>query len=103
MKILRSFLTILLLLFVMVTEAHYVYGVNTIDGYSNFIYGNYSQAFGKFYNYDEPVASNSNGDFVFEIKDGKVILTGYIGSDTYVVLPNNYNGDDYEIGDIIYF
>ena len=102
MKILRSFLTILLLLFVMVTEAHYVYGVNTIDGYSNFIYGNYSQAFGKFYNYDEPVASNSNGDFVFEIKDGKVILTGYIGSDTYVVLPNNYNGDDYEMGDNVF-
>ena len=37
------------------------------------------------------------GDYVFQITDGTNYLRDYIGVDTELSLPENYNGDDYEI------
>jgi len=37
------------------------------------------------------------GDYLFYIKS-YITLVGYLGNDEYLVLPDNFNGDDYSIG-----
>ena len=38
------------------------------------------------------------GDYAFKTKDGVHYLTGYIGDDTELTLPNDYQGENYQIG-----
>ena len=42
---------------------------------------------------------NFIGDYAFKTKDGVHYLTGYIGDDTELTLPNDYQGENYQIGE----
>ena len=39
----------------------------------------------------------NNGDYLFYTRDGKNFLVGYIGDEISFVLPQNYNGESYQI------
>lgn len=43
------------------------------------------------------------GDFVFATIDGVNTLVAYLGNDTEVVLPEDYNGESYGIGDAAFY
>ena len=47
---------------------------------------------------DKVVNGLIEGDFAFKEANGKYYLTGYLGNDTHVVLPDKYNGQGYVIG-----
>ena len=49
--------------------------------------------------YADKVANGTiDGDFIFNKTNGKYYMTGYLGNDTHVVLPDKYNGQGYVIG-----
>ena len=43
------------------------------------------------------------GDFVFSTVGGKHTLVAYLGNATEITLPDNYNGEDYTIGDDVFY
>ena len=43
------------------------------------------------------------GDFQFHTSDNIHSLVNYIGEDTEIILPDNYNGENYEIGNYAFF
>lgn len=51
--------------------------------------------------------TNANDDiidgFVFRVTDGTPTLSGYIGNDSIITLPANYNGASYTIGDDAFY
>ena len=47
---------------------------------------------------DKVINGTIDGDFIFNKTNGKYYLTGYLGNDTHVVLPDKYNGQGYIIG-----
>ena len=49
-------------------------------------------------NYVEFVEVFSSGDYVFTLTDGVYALAGYTGSETDIVLPDDFNGNNYVIG-----
>ena len=53
--------------------------------------------------YADNVINASNGsiedNFIFGVVSGKNILTGYLGEDEALILPANYKGEDYVIGE----
>ena len=47
---------------------------------------------------DKVINGTIEGDFIFNKTNGKYYMTGYLGNDTHVVLPDKYNGQGYVIG-----
>ncbi|MBO5881301.1 MAG: leucine-rich repeat domain-containing protein, partial [Paraprevotella sp.] len=47
---------------------------------------------------DKVINGTIDGDFIFNKTNGKYYMTGYLGNDTHVVLPDKYNGQGYVIG-----
>ena len=45
----------------------------------------------------------TNGGFLFTTSNGEHYLVNYIGEDTEISLPNNYNGEDYKIADYAFW
>ena len=43
------------------------------------------------------------GDYVFRTIDGKHYLIAYLGNDTEIIFPENYDGNDYFIGDKLFY
>ena len=46
--------------------------------------------------------SDIQGNFVFNTTDGTHTLTAYTGNDSIITLPENYNGENYSIGDYLF-
>ncbi len=64
--------------------------LNIIKGSSNYGYIAY-------YAYKILSGENING-FYFDENNGEYILTGYLGNETNLILPDNYKGAGYKIG-----
>ena len=60
-----------------------------------------SSSYGDVGYYADKVINVDNfiGDYAFKTKDGVHYLTGYIGDDTELTLPNDYQGENYQIGE----
>ena len=68
---------------------------STDNGYIAYYAGNVVNA---------PGATNVDiaGDYVFSAKDGKYTLLAYLGDDAEIVLPEEYNGDSYTVGESVF-
>ena len=69
----------------------------------------FDNAYGTLYSYfnSYPAIVNAPngevvGDFVFSTVDGVNTLAGYLGSATEIILPEDYNGEEYGIGESVF-
>ena len=76
-------------------------GLRAVINFSNLTFSLYSSSYGHIAYYAFKVINVPNcsveGDFIFRKIDSVNTLCGYIGNDTAIVLPNNYNGENYVI------
>lgn len=87
------------------------YNLKTVNNLSDLIFTAGSTDYGYIAHYADNVTNNSTGEgggeggsteidgFTFAVINGINTLTGYTGNNQEVVLPANYNGGSYEIGD----
>ena len=80
------------------------YGCNNLKlviNYSDLPLQRGSSSYGYVGYYADRVINVDNfiGDYAFKTKDGVNYLTGYIGDDTELTLPNDYQGENYQIGE----
>lgn len=77
--------------------------LKTVVNFSSLVFTKGSEGYGYVASEASRVINAPNGsminDFVFSTVDGRHALVGYVGSDKDVVLPENYKGENYLIGD----
>ena len=81
-------------------------GLKTVVNLSNLTFSQGSSDYGYVAYYANKVINAPGGDvvgdFVFFTSDGKHTLAGYLGNETEITLPDNYNGENYAIGDNVF-
>ncbi len=78
-----------------------------VINFSNLVFELWSSNNGYIAYYADEVINAHNGsiegDFIFGIIDGVNTLQYYLGNDTEITLPNNYKGENYVIGDNVFY
>ena len=78
-------------------------GLKTVINFSNLTFTKGSTDYGYVAYYADNIINGFiEGDFVFNIIDGVNTLVEYLGYDTQIVLPPNYKGGNYVIGDNVF-
>ena len=78
--------------------------LRTVINHSNLAITCGSSDYGYVAYYADRVLSGENVDgYYFDGTDGAYVLTGYLGDDTNLVLPEKYNGQGYRIGDNAFY
>ena len=84
----------------------YCYNLKTVINLSNLTFSQGSYDYGYVAYYANKVINAHNGvfvgDFVFSTVDDKHTLAAYFGDATDITLPDNYNGENYAIGDNVF-
>ena len=77
--------------------------LKTVINYSNLTFSKGSSNYGYVAYYANKVINAPNaffeGDFVFSVIDSVNTLAVYLGNDTEITLPNDYNGESYVVGE----
>lgn len=85
----------------------YCSALKTVVNFSLFTFNKKSDDYGEVAYYANKVINAPNGefidDFVFYTSDNENFLAGYIGNATELVLPENYKGENYHIGEQAFY
>ena len=77
-------------------------GLKTVFNFSNFTFSKGSTGYGYVAYYADKIYNAPNGsfegDFIFGKPNGVNTLVGYLGNETELSLPTDYNGENYVIG-----